>query len=74
MAAVAIPLSREPCETPAMFTLDQNTSATEIVSAVPALPDSDGTSTPSVEEKIVATAAVANVPSSQSRTPDRKPA
>ena len=74
-ATVAIELSRTPSVTPRRLTSDQNTNAADQDGGRRmAGPDSAGTSWPMLAANTVDTAAVANVPSIHSSTPERKPA
>ena len=75
LATVAIVLSRTPSVTPRRLINDQNTNATTRIAVVrEPVRTSAGTSWPMLDANTVDTAAVANVPSIHSSTPERNPA
>jgi hypothetical protein len=73
-AIVATPFNRLPSATPRALTMAQKASATASVTPCMNRLLSAGISTPTLDAKIVETAAAAKVPSIHSSTPDTNPA
>ena len=74
LATVAMVLSRTPSVTPRRLITDQNTNAATSSVVVATHPEKPGTSCARLLANTVETAAVANVPSIHSSTPERNPA